>query len=394
MHRTVIRILFVDDDAQILDGIRRSMHGMRSEWQMRFATGGAAGLIDLATQAADVVVTDMRMPGMDGSHFLAEVKRLQPEAVRIVLSGRAEADSIIRVNRNAHRYLSKPCDAATLQGAIARTVNLKAALSDRHLAALVGSVDALPTPPKTYQELLACLRDPDSAIADVARIIRQDVAMTAKILKLVNSGYFGIRERVQTVDRAVAFMGIEAISTMVLGQELFDSKSAIAIPGFSLERLGKHSFETAAWARAIALHEKLGTRVAEAAFLAGVLHDVGRLVFATRTPPASPIERQGWLSEIMLSMEAHHALVGGYLLGLWGFPEALVEAIVWHHTPSRCGEARLGLCGLLHIGDYLAHAHDPQTPELKPKTLEAGYLESLGLVERIADWQATRQFDD
>jgi HD-like signal output (HDOD) protein len=370
------------------------MHSMRSEWQMRFATGAAAGLIDLASQPADVVVTDMRMPGMDGAQFLAEVKRLYPEAVRIVLSGQAEADSILRVTRSAHRYLSKPCDAAALKAAIARTTNLKAALNDEHLAAVVGTVDALPTPPKTYQELLGCLRDPDAAIADVSRIIRNDVAMTAKILKLANSGFFGIRESVQTVDRAVAFIGMEAISTLVLAQELFDSKSPIAIPGFSLEHLGKHSFETAAWARAIALHEKTGARVAEAAFLAGVLHDVGRLVFATRAPPDSPIERQDWLADLTLSMETHHAGVGGYLLGLWGFPEAIVEAIVWHHTPSKCGETGLGLCGLLHVGDYLAHSHNQRAADAPPKALEPGYLEGLGLAQRMPEWQETREFND
>jgi HD-like signal output (HDOD) protein/CheY-like chemotaxis protein len=386
----VIRILFVDDDAQILDGIRRSTHCMRSEWSMRFTSSAAAALLELSTQPADVVVTDMRMPGMNGSEFLAEVKRLYPETVRIVLSGQAETDSILRVTRSAHRYLSKPCDAATLKAAIARTTNLKAALSNEHLAAIVGTVDALPTPPKTYQELLTCLRDPESAISDVARIIRQDVAMTAKILKLANSGFFGLREPVQTVDRAVALMGMEAISSLVLGQELFDSKSPISMPGFSLEYLGKHSFETAAWARAVALDEKCGARLADAAFLAGVLHDVGRLVFATRRAPVSSSERDSWIAQNALEMEEHHAAVGGYLLGLWSFPEAIVEAIVWHHTPSKCAESGLGLCGLLHVGDYLAHAHEQQHPESTPKSLEPGYLEALGLADRMSAWEATR----
>lgn len=277
--------------------------------------------------------------------------------------------------------------------AIART-DLKAVLHDEQLAAIVGTVDALPTPPKIYQELLACLRDPDSAIVDLSRIIRRDVAMTAKILKLANSGFFGRREPMQTVDRAVAFMGMEVISTMVLGQELFDTKSAIVIPGFSLEHLGKHSFETAAWARAVALHERSGARVAETAFLAGVLHDIGRLVFATRTPPGPALERQSWLAELTRNMETHHAGVGGFLLARWGFSEAIVEAIVWHHTPSKCGEAGLGLCGLLHVGDYLSHSHNQRAADAPPKTLEPGYLESLGLADRMPEWQATREFDD
>ena len=386
----MIRILFVDDNTQILDGIRRSMHCMRGEWQMRFKTDATAALSELAAQPADVVVSEMRMPGMDGSEFLSEVKRLCPEAVRIILSGQTETDSIIRVTRSAHQYLSMPCDAGTLKAAIARTTDLKAALNDEHLVALVGSVDALPTPPKSYQQLVECIRDPDSAIADVARIIRQDVAMTARVLKLANSGFFGLREPVQSIDRAVAFVGMEAISTLVLGQELFNASSSVAIPGFSLERLGKHSFETAAWARAVALHQKYPTRLADAAFLSGVLHDVGRLVFATRTPPTGQSQRERWLSELSVNMDTHHARVGGYLLGLWGFPDVIVEAVVWHHAPSRCRDAGLGLCGLVHVGDYLSHLSERSAVGSDPARLEPGYLETLGLADSLPAWRESR----
>jgi HD-like signal output (HDOD) protein/CheY-like chemotaxis protein len=377
---TVIRILFVDDEAMVLDGLRRSMHGMRGEWEMRFANGGAEALKALAAEPADVVVSDMRMPGMNGSEFLSEVKRLHPEIIRFVLSGQAEAESIMRATRSAHRYLSKPCEAPVLKAAITRALELRALLNSDHLAAMVGSVDALPTPPKLYQELLECLRDPEAAIADVVGILRRDVAMTAKIVKLANSGFFGCREPVQTVERAVAFVGTQAIATLVLGQELFDSTNMVALPGFDLEQLGQHSFETAAWARAVAVHEGFEPAAADRAFLAGVLHDLGRLVFATRRPPAAALERERWLTESQQQMEAHHGAVGAYLLGLWGFPESIVEALAWYHTPSRIAEPTLGLCGLVHIGDQLARG----------RAIEPGYLDSIGLADRFPIWRGLR----
>jgi HD-like signal output (HDOD) protein/CheY-like chemotaxis protein len=376
----MIRILFVDDEARILDGIRRSMYCMRGEWQMRFAASGSEALKELGNDPADVVVSDMRMPGMDGSELLSEVKRLHPGVVRFVLSGQAEAESVMRVTRSAHRYLSKPCDALTLKAAIVRAMDLRALLSSNHLAAIVGSVDALPTPPKRYQELLDCLRDPEAAIGDVVQILGHDIAMTAKIVKLANSGFFGYREPVQTVDRAVSFIGMEAIAAMVLGQELFDAKNTVTLPGFDLERLGQHSFQTAAWARAVALHEGFTPAAAEKVFLAGVLHDVGRLVFATRTPPVGADAREKWLQESTQQMESHHAAVGAYLLGLWGFPESIVEALIWHHAPSKCGESSLGLCGLVHIGDQLSHGHE----------IDAQYLETVGLVQRAREWPGLR----
>jgi HD-like signal output (HDOD) protein len=195
---------------------------------------------------------------------------------------------------------------------------------------------------------------------------------------------------VQSIDRAVAFVGMEAISTLVLGEELFNTRNSVAIPGFSLQELGKHSFETAAWARAIALHQKCTTRFADAAFLCGVLHDVGRLVFATRPPPVAPAQLNDWRSEITLNMDTHHARVGGYLLGLWGFPEAIVEAVVWHHAPSKCGDSGLGLCGLVHLGDYLSHVSEQPSMEPDPTRLEPGYLEALGLADRLSDWRDSR----
>jgi HD-like signal output (HDOD) protein/CheY-like chemotaxis protein len=374
----MIRIMFVDDEPRILDGIRRSMYSMRSEWQIRFADSGREALEALTREPADVIVSDMRMPGMDGSELLSEVKRLHPETVRFVLSGQAEGESIIRVTRNAHRYLSKPCDAVVLKAAIARAMNLRALLRSDHLAAIVGSVDALPTPPKRYQELLDCLRDPEAGIGEIVQILRHDVAMTARILKLANSGFFGRREPVQTVERAVSFIGTETIASLVLGQELFVSNTHVSLPGFDLEELGQHSFQAAAWARTIALHEDFPAPAAERAFLAGVLHDLGRLVFATRTPPADGHERTQWLSEIHQQMESDHAAVGAYLLGLWGFPESIVEALVWHHRPSQCGETTLGLCGLVHIGDQMARGRE----------IEPGYLESIGLAGRRAAWES------
>jgi HD-like signal output (HDOD) protein/CheY-like chemotaxis protein len=383
-------ILFVDDEVRILEGLRRSMHCMRDEWHMRFAGSGAAALKALAAEPADVVVSDMRMPEMDGSELLSEVMRLYPSVVRIILSGEAEPASIVRATRSAHQYLSKPCEASAIKAAISRTIALRSILCSDALAAIVGSVDTLPSPPRAYQELLTCLRDSDADIRVVTDIIRRDVAMTAKIVKVANSGFFGLRAPVHTVERAVALVGVDAVTTLVLGQELFITDQPITDPGFSLENLSRHSFECAAWGRAVALHEGLPVNLADAAFLAGVVHDLGKLIFATRAAPTGPQAQAMWISEAAPEREAHHAAVGGYLLGLWAFPDPIVEAIVWHHTPSHCGQTELGLCGLVHIGDQLAHERDRDRSGPHPTALEPGYLDALGLADRWPHWQSIR----
>jgi putative nucleotidyltransferase with HDIG domain len=381
----MIRILFVDDESNILDAMRRSLYAMRTEWHMEFVLGGEQALTALKTSPADVIVSDMRMPGMDGWQLLAEVKKLYPQTVRLILSGHAEATSIMRAVGIAHQYLAKPCESAAIKDAIIQTQKLRHLLSNDRLAALVGQVSTLPSAPKAFQEVLACLQDPTASMRDVARIIGRDVAMTANIMKMVNSAFFGVRQPITTTDRAVAYLGLDTLGALVLGHGVFKSGLPTGIAGFNLEGLWAHSLHTAMAARTIALHEKFSSADAEKAFLAGVLHDVGKVVFATRTIQTSDIVASA--EDDASRMQAHHAEVGAYLLGLWGFPNSIVEAVAYHHAPSLAADGELSLAGLVHIADYLVH-RGSRTPGAIEPALEAGLLESPGLVERLAGWQA------
>jgi len=111
------RVLFVDDEPRILDGRRRMLRSMRHEWKMSFAETGQEALAILANQPFDVVVVDMRMPGMDGVQLLSEVRK-RHQIIRIVLSGTADREAILRAVGLAHQYLSKPCDAETLKSVL------------------------------------------------------------------------------------------------------------------------------------------------------------------------------------------------------------------------------------------------------------------------------------
>jgi HD-like signal output (HDOD) protein/CheY-like chemotaxis protein len=385
----MIRILFVDDEPNVLQAMRRSLHGMRSEWSMEFAPSGAAALEMLMKTPPDVVVSDMRMPGMDGWELLAEVKKLQPQTVRLILSGHADPVSIMRAVGAAHQYLAKPCESATLKAAIARTQALRALLSDDRMALLVGRVDSLPSAPKAFQELLACLQDPGASLADAARIIARDVAMTANIMKLVNSAFFGSRQPIATADRAVAYLGMDTLGALVLGHSVFQSGATTDNNnGIDLEQLWRHSLQTGAAARTIALVEGFSAAQAEEAFLAGMLHDVGQIVFATRAvaaadDPSAPSE------DAATHLLAHHAEVGGYLLGLWGFQTPIVEAVAFHDAPSRATGPGLGLPGVVHVANQMMHHQDAQTQGgTDDLDIEPGYLERLELLDHLPRWSA------
>jgi HD-like signal output (HDOD) protein len=382
----MIRIIFVDDELNVLQAMRRSLHAMRSEWHMEFVPGGAEALTALKASPADVIVSDMRMPGMDGWQLLTEVRKLYPQTVRLILSGHAEATSIMRAVGMAHQYLAKPCESAAIKSAIVQTLKLRHLVSNDQLVALVGQVSTLPSTPKAFQEILTCLQDPSGSMSDVARIVGRDVAMTANVMKMVNSAFFGARQPIISTDRAVAYLGLDTLGALVLAHSVFKSGRPTTIAGFSLEQLWSHSLQTALAARTIALCEKLSSTEAERAFLAGVLHDVGKIVFATRTIPTTGAAMSS--AEYGALMQAHHPEVGAYLLGLWGFPNPIVEAVAFHNIPSLAAAEGLGLAGLIHVANHLVHQRDGQTLGAVESVLEPGFLESRGLAERLPEWQA------
>jgi HD-like signal output (HDOD) protein len=380
-----IRIVFVDDELNILQAMRRSFHNMREEWSMEFVSSGAAALESLAKAPADVIVSDMRMPGMDGWQLLAEVKKLYPQTVRLVLSGHADPSSVMRAVGTAQLYLAKPCESGALKAAIVQTQMLRQLLSNDRLALLAGGVGMLPSAPAAFQEILACLQNPAASLADAAQIIGRDVAMVANIMKLVNSAFFGSRRPITTTDRAVAYLGMDTLGALVLGHSVFQSGAATGIAGFSLEKLWQHSLQTGVAARAIAYSENLPAAKADEAFLAGVLHDVGKVVFATK---AAALSSDASAVDIVAQMDAHHAEVGAYLLGLWGFPNLIVEAVAFHHTPSLASEKGLGLSGIVHIADRLVHLKSENRSGSNDTGVQAGFLEGLAVGHCLPKWSA------
>jgi putative nucleotidyltransferase with HDIG domain len=368
----MIRVLFVDDEPNVLHAMRRSLHSMRHEWGMDFVLGGEEALQALEAAPADVIVSDMRMPGMDGWQLLTEVKKRHPQTVRLILSGHAEATSIMRAVGIAHQYLAKPCEGAAVKLAIAQTQSLRHLVQSDHLAALVGRVGVLPSEPRAFQELVQCLQEPSASLGDAARIIGRDVAMTANIMKIVNSAFFGARQPIVSTSRAVAYLGLDTLGALVLGHGVYKADGKSAQARFTSERLWTHSLQTAMAARVIAQCEAFSAVEVERVFLAGFLHDVGKIVLA---PDAA-------------EMREHHAAVGAYLLALWGFPNPIVEAVAYHHVPSQASGGTLSLAGVVHVADYLVHEREAPTIGTMEAVLEDGFVESRGLAARLEKWRS------
>ena len=388
------RILFVDDEKHLLDGLRRLFHPMRAEWHMSFVGSGLEALELLTREPFDVIVTDIRMPGMDGTQLLTRVRDRYPDMVRIVLSGHADQDLTLKATTTAHQYLSKPCDAAVLKLTIARAFALKNSLAAPSLQVLVAGATSLPSIPSIYLDLVRKLDYPDTSIRDVASVISHDTAMTAKVLQLANSAFFGIRRHIVDPKDAVLYLGFDVLKALALSVKVFSQFKPRPGSRFSIEALTQHGLHIGILSRKIASEAGASNQDVENSFMAGLLHDVGQLIIVDAMPDmhldaADMADDPGvrlWEAERRV-FATTHAEVGGYLLGLWGLPDSVVDAVAYHHEPSRCAGQRFSPLTAVHVANALGHERRNQSNG-RASDLDIPYLENLNLGNKVAEWRS------
>jgi len=383
------RILFVDDEVGVLEALRDALAGRGDEWDMRLARDAPAAVQALGSETFDVVASDLRLPGVTGAELLARVQASCPEAVRVILCDEHDMRGALREAPAAHAFVTKPCDPGALAAVVERACLLREMLGDEALRHAVNRAGALPSVPRLYTRLLALGDDPDATSADVAEVVEQDVAMSAKVLGMVNSAYFSLRREIGTVREAVHLLGLETIKALALSVEAFRCFEGRDGADFSIEALHEHSVRVAALARDIA-----PSALRDTAFVAGLLHDVGKLVLATSAEPAywrelvaEAVASFRPLHEIERERRGvTHAEVGAYLLSLWSLPHPVVEAVAFHHQPERTPLRTFDAVAAVHAADALVHERSPLGEPAGPE-LDRGLLDDWGVADRLADWR-------
>ena len=374
------RVLFVDDEQRILQGLKRTLRCMRGEWEMVFVDSGEAALEVLAGAKFDVVISDMRMPRMDGAALLERVCKDYPDTVRMILSGYSEAEAAIRAVPFAHQFLAKPCPADQLREVVTRALQLHQLHRDETLREVVGKVQALPARPDVYSALTRQLQDPKTGLGELADTVQHDVAICAKILQLVNSAFFGLPRRVTDMRAAVNYLGTSTLKALVLSLEASAALGSEG-PGSEVSLLG-------AQLTTKMLDDKI---TKDDAFTAALIPDIGELVLDQQRPEHLTQARELAAAEGIPIVDAEralfgatHAEVGAYLLGLWGLPYPVVEAVAYHHDPQRCPHQSFGVVDAVHIALELAHA----VLTGGDAAVDEAYLASLGVADRIPQWRA------
>lgn len=389
------KILFVDDEPNVLEGLQRMLFPLRKEWKMAFANSGQKALEILAQEEFDIIVSDMRMPGMDGAELLSIVRERFPRMVRFVLSGQSDRETIFRSVGAAHQFMSKPCDPKILKSTVDRAFALRDIFNSPTVSETVSRVGALPALPETYAKLVKKLQDTESSIADVGHIIESDVAMTAKVLQLVNSAFFGVRRQVNTAVQAVGLLGLDTIRSLVLVAGVFQTVSGKKMPqGFSMEALWHHSMMVGGYAQTIANEMGLGEGIKSECLTGGLLHDIGKLLLASgfRDEYGTAIKRLTQEKRELFSIEQElfgttHAEVGAYLLGIWGLPDPIVESVAFHHKPGECQGSGFSALTAVHVANVFANSEKAKEEASPALSFDQNYLERAGVQELLSKWE-------
>lgn len=386
-------ILFVDDEPRVLSGLRRMLMGQARDWDMRFVTSGREALEFLAGNRVDVLVTDIRMPGMDGVELLNKVRELHPGVARIVLSGYMDQQVVSLAALSAHQFLSKPCEPGELLEVIRKTLQAMDILGDANLRAVVARVESLPSLPRIYRQVVEEMRSESPSLGRVGQLVASDPGMSAGILKMVNSSFFGFCRKISSPEQAATLLGLNTIRSLILSVHVFTSFDLGKVRLFSINRLWEHSLRASRLSCKIAAAEGCGRDACDDALASGLLHDVGKLALATQMPKDYDLVleavRRGGLRVEAAEIEhfgVSHARVGAYLLCLWGLPEAVVSAVCGHHAPS--GDAAgFPPVFAVYVGNIMDHRHYILNKGYAQPELDRALLAKAGLDHRAQVWE-------
>lgn len=386
-----MRLVWLDHEQQVADTHRRALRTVRPEWKVVLVTTAAEALNALEAAPADFFISELGRPPADGVALFETVKERWPSTVRIALSEFTEKSVALRLERSVHRFLHKPCDAYMLAMLIERSSTLRGIIDDPAIVAAIGGLESIPRPPVTVQALEKVLADPDAGVIAVAAVISRDAALTARLLRVVNSSFFGVGRQITRVDAAVNFMGVSLVRAIALADGATRSFS-VTPDVLDLDEWNMHAVRVAATARDITASNSPQDRsLADEAFLAGLLHDVGQIVLAGVAPRRwKGLERDARLDALAVNeiedrtRNVSHALVGAYLLSLWGLPANVVEAVAFHHTPERLAGPLFDASLAVHIADGLVvRTPGRVAPQLHmPTILSAGITE-----EQLQTWR-------
>jgi HD-like signal output (HDOD) protein len=388
------RICFAGFTGAELETLQPSLKGLDAVWTCVFSADAAAALKAMSSTAFDVMVVNLAPGGIAPAGLLHEAAVQYPRMLRFILGEVGDRELIVDCMGAAHQFISRPWRPPELISIIERSFALDAWLSNDKLRVFIPRLGTLPGLPATYFEVLKRAESPNSSVESVAEVIARDPALTARLLQMVNSPACGLAEKITSPHEAVARLGLDTVKSFVLCLQLFCHPLPAGAASVSLDELWRHSFSVAKIAAKIVVRCIASERMASEAYTAGLLHNIGQIVLATNlsreySAVIEAARRNKWsLPEAELNqLGVTSNQVGAYLLGLWGMPLPLVEAVALHCTPGVVTPAEFTVLTVVHVANVLAQDENGLLGKLQPPKLDAAYLAALDLPKKPDAWR-------
>ncbi|WP_165481533.1 HDOD domain-containing protein [Xanthomonas oryzae] len=361
---SVLRILFVGDEASLPSDLVAYVADLGDQWQAQQVADGNSAIEAAALSPFDAVIVAPMLPDLTAATLLGQIRTLRPDTIRIALIDAQDGQRTppARIIGVAHRFLPMPLTPEVLLEAVTSMEELRDLLSNPRLRAAIGRIEKLPSPPHLYLSLMHALEGDDGAdAADIAKLIAGDPAIAAKVLQLCNSAFFSGGRSITDLRTAVTCLGVATLRDLVLASEVFSVQTLTPAERNAMQRRALLSSRLAA--------KVLPPISAELGSTAALLADIGLLlpgVRDEREPPADGAdERLG------------HTEAGAYLLGLWGLPMPIIEAVAFHRHPQRSSLRSFWVTGAVHVATALASG----------ESVDEEYLTKVGVIARLPSWR-------
>ncbi|MCP4685267.1 MAG: HDOD domain-containing protein [bacterium] len=387
---TVKRVLFAGEDREIRDFAAEAPRFLGDTWEALSAATGEEVFEQLERNQIDVLVSGSALVGRDGADLLREVREKYPRTVRFLVTEKDNAAGLLRSANDVHRFVPSPIDQKELGELIQSSLGLQEMLANEELRSRISAVRSLPSVPQIYEKIVAELKSENAPVTKIADLIGQDAAITAKLLQMVNSAFFGLRSRVESILQAINLLGLDTVGSIVFSAGVFEQVPKIDVAGFSIERMQVTSVSVGARARLIAHVLGMNRRMTEESLMGGMLHDVGKLLmlqdFQDEFVEALRIAHERSMPLYQAQIEVlgvTDAAMGAYLLSLWGLHDSIVEAVARHHRPSEGALPGWSPLTAVHLAYAIEKDESDNIRDEARSALDMDYLNAAGLSGQV-----------
>lgn len=389
----VYRVLVYDDNPEFQQALRKAYFAHHLEWEIIFAASVNETLQLIENQAFDALVCNVHETDRSALNLFVAAYNKRPETLRFALLDRPNMEMRIELAKYAHQCIAKPFDARDLITTLVKSLNDGSLMESADLKQLIGKIKTLPSLPKLYTEITEEIRSPSMSIERIGTLVERDPAICAKVLQLVNSAFFGLKQNIVNPTQALTFLGVDTIRDLVLTCGVFSQFDAGLLKRLGLNFLWDHSVSVSVYAGAITRSEDFSKSMIAYSCTAGLLHDLGKLILAQNFPTAyytvlnqAKKKKSALHNTEIEKFGASHAEVGAYLLKLWGLPAIVVAAVGYHHFPAKNPTSDFSPTTAVHVANYFDLVRHPYHG-CGANELDMRYLLDLKIAEQLPTWE-------